>query len=79
MLATPQPLKSKMASFMRKKVKRTKNGSKKPGHFFLYLPANGGKQWIDQVKRIAAKTGYSSVSKFIRDAVDSYMESLTRK
>lgn len=77
MSTTPQPL--KMASFMRKKAKITKNRSKKPGHFFLYLPANGGKQWINQVKRTTAKVGYSSVSKFIRDAVDSYMESLTRK
>ena len=53
--ATKKLTKKKSAT---KKVRgRAPDGERRYSQFFLYLPANGGQEWIDAVKDAAAEDG----------------------
>ena len=46
--------------------------AKRHSQFFLYLPAEGGKEWIEGLKELARKRGVSP-SELIRKATDRYL------
>lgn len=50
----------------------------KHSQFFLYLPAGGGKKWIDDVKEEARADG-TNPSTFIRDATTIFLDRRWRK